>query len=50
MNGDDVVLLVSLRTPVGKRDGGPSSVQPADLLGTIERGGLGTGTARERIG
>jgi acetyl-CoA C-acetyltransferase len=37
MNGNDVVLVAAVRSPLGKRGGDLSSVHPADLLGTIQR-------------
>ncbi|MBS1848901.1 MAG: steroid 3-ketoacyl-CoA thiolase [Actinobacteria bacterium] len=33
----DVVIIEAVRSPIGKRNGGLSSVHPADLLGTIQR-------------
>jgi acetyl-CoA C-acetyltransferase len=32
----DVVIVAALRTPLGRRGGGLSSVHPADLLGTVQ--------------
>ena len=33
----DVVIVEAVRTPVGKRNGGLSTVHPADLLGTVQK-------------
>ncbi len=32
----DVVIVAALRTPLGRRNGGLSSVHPAELLGTVQ--------------
>lgn len=32
-----VVIVEAVRTPIGRRNGGLSSVHPADLLGTVQR-------------
>ncbi len=33
----DVVIVEAVRTPIGKRNGGLSSVHPADLLATVQK-------------
>src|SRR6188472_2978762 len=33
----NVVIVDAVRTPIGKRNGGLSSVHPADLLGTVQK-------------
>jgi acetyl-CoA C-acetyltransferase len=33
----EVVIVEAVRTPIGRRNGGLSSVHPADLLGTVQR-------------
>ncbi len=33
----DVVIVAAARTPLGRRNGGLSTVHPADLLGTVQR-------------
>jgi acetyl-CoA C-acetyltransferase len=33
----DVVIVSAVRSPLGRRNGGLSSVHPADLLGTVQR-------------
>ena len=40
----DVVIVEAVRSPVGRRAGGLSSLHPADLLGAVQRGAV------ERIG
>ena len=34
-NGREVVIVEAVRTPIGRRNGGLSTVHPADLLGTV---------------
>ena len=36
----DVVVISAVRTPLGRRNGGLSTVHPADLLGTVQRAAL----------
>ena len=36
----DVVIVEAVRTPVGKRNGGLSSVHPADLLATVQKAAI----------
>ena len=36
----DVVIISAVRTPLGRRNGGLSTVHPADLLGTVQRAAL----------
>ncbi|MFL6205987.1 MAG: steroid 3-ketoacyl-CoA thiolase [Acidimicrobiales bacterium] len=36
----DVVIVEAVRTPVGKRNGGLSTVHPADLLATVQRAAI----------
>src|SRR5688500_1064123 len=36
----EVVIVEAVRTPVGKRGGGLSSVHPADLLATVQRAAI----------
>jgi acetyl-CoA C-acetyltransferase len=33
----DVVIVEAVRTPIGRRNGGLSTVHPADLLGTVQK-------------
>jgi len=33
----DVVIVAAIRSPLGRRNGGLSTVHPADLLGTVQR-------------
>src|SRR3954471_19693302 len=35
LNARDVVIVEALRTPIGRRNGGLSTVHPADLLGAV---------------
>jgi acetyl-CoA C-acetyltransferase len=35
LNARDVVIVEALRTPIGRRNGGLSSMHPADLLGVV---------------
>ncbi|MEA3055249.1 MAG: acetyl-CoA C-acetyltransferase [Actinomycetota bacterium] len=35
LNARDVVIVEALRTPIGRRNGGLSSMHPADLLGAV---------------
>ncbi|MET0904325.1 MAG: beta-ketoacyl synthase N-terminal-like domain-containing protein, partial [Acidimicrobiales bacterium] len=36
----DVVIVEAVRTPVGKRNGGLSTVHPADLLATVQKAAI----------
>src|SRR6187200_3017108 len=36
----DVVIIEAVRTPVGKRNGGLSTVHPADLLATVQKAAI----------
>ena len=36
MSGRSVVIVDAVRTPIGKRNGGLSSLHPADLLGRVQ--------------
>jgi len=50
----DVVIIDAVRTPVGRRNGGLSSVHPADLLGTaltalVERTGVDPGAVQQLV-
>ncbi len=47
----DVVIVEAVRTPVGKRNGGLSTVHPADLLGTVQKAAIErSGVDPEEIG
>jgi acetyl-CoA C-acetyltransferase len=51
----DVVIVEAARTPLGRRNGGLSSVHPADLLGAaqsavIERSGVDPGAVGQLVG
>jgi acetyl-CoA C-acetyltransferase len=35
LNARDVVIVEALRTPIGRRNGGLSTMHPADLLGAV---------------
>ncbi|HEV7863263.1 MAG TPA: hypothetical protein VGR20_11200, partial [Acidimicrobiia bacterium] len=35
-NGNDVVIVEAVRTPVGKRNGGLAGFHSADLLGLVQ--------------
>jgi acetyl-CoA C-acetyltransferase len=37
MSDNDVVIVEAVRSPLGKRGGGLSTMHPADLLGTVQR-------------
>ncbi|MEX2268224.1 MAG: steroid 3-ketoacyl-CoA thiolase [Acidimicrobiia bacterium] len=37
LNDTDVVIVEAVRSPLGRRNGGLSSVHPADLLGAVQR-------------
>jgi acetyl-CoA C-acetyltransferase len=37
VSGSDVVIVDAVRTPVGRRNGGLSTVHPAELLATVQR-------------
>ncbi len=53
----DLYIVEAVRSPLGKRGGGLSTVHAADLLGHVRQaavegkptGGLGTGTIIERL-
>ena len=51
----DVVIVEAVRTPVGRRNGGLSTVHPADLLGTaltalVERSGIDPAEVEQVVG
>jgi acetyl-CoA C-acetyltransferase len=51
----EVVIVEAVRTPIGKRGGGLSSVHPADLLGAVqlaavERSGIDPGEVGQLVG
>src|SRR4051812_28245568 len=37
---NDVVIVEAVRTPLGRRNGGLSTVHPADLLGTVQQAAI----------
>src|SRR3954462_7510082 len=37
LKDNDVVIVEAVRAPLGKRNGGLSTMHPADLLGTVSR-------------
>jgi acetyl-CoA C-acetyltransferase len=52
---DDIVIVEALRSPVGRRGGGLSTMHPADLLGTvlkelIDRTGVDPGAVGQVVG
>jgi acetyl-CoA C-acetyltransferase len=51
----DVVIVEAVRTPIGRRNGGLSTVHPADLLGAavtevVERSGIDPGEVEQVVG
>jgi acetyl-CoA C-acetyltransferase len=51
----DVVIVEAVRTPIGRRNGGLSTVHPADLLGhavteVVERSGIDPGEVEQVVG
>ena len=51
----DVVIVEAVRTPIGRRNGGLSTVHPADLLGAavtevVERSGIDPGDVEQVVG
>jgi acetyl-CoA C-acetyltransferase len=55
LSDSDVVIVEAVRSPLGKRNGGLSTMHPADLLGAVqlaavERSGIDPGTIGQVVG